>query len=202
MRWILLIGIVIVVVIVIFLNKNSKDGNTDQALSTNNQPVISQSFVRNSVQFFDGFLSLCDKHQVKGSASLIHLETATQEIKAKLECQIFSIDGEHADEFFETLKYAWERAKDEKTEPMERIHAGEVFMKSFYGCDDLHYTYVEIDEYDFGHPDVTLSCDISLFTIEGAKWETNLSAIKQELNNKWPAAQIDVSKGGLVVKAS
>ena len=75
-------------------------------------------------------------------------------------------------------------------------------MKSFYGCDDLHYAFIDIDEYAFGDPDVIISCDTSLFTMEGAKWEANLNAIKQELNQKWPTAKIDVGKGGLVIEAT
>ena len=202
MSWIILVGIVIAVVVTIAFLSKSSGGNTKQTSSSNNLSEISQSFVKNSVQFFSGFLSLCDKHQVVGNAALLHQGIATQEIKAKLECQFYSIDGEHADEFFNALKYAWERAKSEKNEPLERIHTGETFMKSFYDCDDLHYAYIEIDEYEFGHPEVSLSWDISLFTMNGAKWEENLSAIKQELNIKWPAAKIEVGKGGLIVKVN
>lgn len=200
MGWILLI--VIVVVVIIFATKNSSNIKTDQISFSNNQSAISQSFVRNSVQFFDGFLSLCGKHQVTGSAYLLYQGTATQEIKFKLECLFFSIDGEDADQFFTTKKYAWENAKAEKDDPIERMHAGEAFMKSLYGLEELHHAYMAIDEYNFEHANVSLSCDTSLFTVDGVKLEANLGSIKQELNKKWPTAIIEIGKGGITIKAS
>lgn len=201
MGWIFLIGIAIVAGVV-FLSNSSQSGNKSQVSSSNNQSAISQDFVKNSVQFFDGYLSLCDKHQVLGTASLLQQGTATHEIKAQLKCKLYTIDDEHAEWFFSVKKMAWENAKNEVNDPIERIHAGDAFMKSFYGCDDLHYAFNDIDEYIFGDPDVIISCDISLFTMEGAKWEANLNAIKQELNKKWPTAKIDVGKGGLIVEAN
>ena len=200
MGWILLIGIVIVVVV--FLSNSLESGNTSHLSASNNQSVISWNFVKEAVKFFDGYLSLCDKHQVLGTASLLQQGTATHEIKAQLKCKLFTVDGEHAEWFFSVKKMAWENAKNEVNDPIERIHAGDAFMKSFYGCDDLHYAFNDIDEYTFGDPDVIISCDISLFTMEGAKWEANLNAIKQELNKKWPTAKIDVGKGGLIVEVN
>lgn len=200
MGWVLFIGVV-VVAIIIFLCNSSEDENTSHVSSSSNQSAISKDFVEHSVKFFDGFLSLCNKHQVLGTATLLQQGTATHEIKAQLRCKLYTIDDEHAEWFFSVAKIGWESAKNKMNDPIDRIHAGETFMKLLYGSDDLHYAFVAIDEYTFGDPDVIVSCDTNLFTMEGAKWEENLRAIKQELSKKWPAAKIEGSKGGLIVKA-
>lgn len=201
MGWVLFIGVVVVAVVV-FLSNSSEGEKTSHVSSSNNQSAISKDFVEHAVKFFDGFLFLCDKHQVLGSATLLQQGTATHEIKAQLRCKLFTIDDEHAEWFFSVAKIGWENAKNKMNDPIDRIHAGEMFMKSLYGCDDLHYAFVDIDEYTFGDPDVIISCDTSLFTMKGAKWEANLNAIKEDLNKKWPAAKIDVGKGGIIVKAN
>ena len=201
MGWFLFIGVIVVAAFV-FLCNSSEGGNSSLVLSSNNQSAISRDFVEHSVKFFDGFLSLCDKHRVLGRATLLQQGTATHEIKAQLRCKLYTIDDEHAEWFFSVAKIGWENAKNKMDDPIDRIHAGETFMKSFYGCDDLHYAFIDIDEYAFGDPDVIIYCNTSLFTMEGAKWEANLNAIKQELNKKWPTAKIDVGKGGLVIEAT
>ena len=204
MVWFVLIGVAIAIVVALrklYNEANADVVNTNHVRLSNSQPVIDQNFVKEAVQFFDGFLTFCAQHRVLGRASLLQQGTAEHWVEAQLKCKFFTIDDEHAEYFFSVKKIGWENAKKE-VDLSDRIHAGDAFMKSVYGCDDLHYAYTDIDEYIFGDPDVVISCETSLFTMEGAKWEANLNAIRQELRTKWPNATIKTGMGGIVVEAN
>ena len=103
MGWFLFIGVIVVAAFV-FLCNSSEGGNSSLVSSSNNQSAISRDFVEHSVKFFDGFLSLCDKHRVLGGATLLQQGTATHEIKAQLRCKLYTIDDEHAEWFFLSQK--------------------------------------------------------------------------------------------------
>ena len=164
--------------------------NQEKSVSTNNPSnasEIAKDFANEAIQFFDGYLCLCQHHSVKGNCSVLSTGVEDGVISARIECRVIQIDNEHADEVFRTLR------DDE-------------MIKSFFGCAELHYAFTEVDEYTFEDGWAIISFERSVYILwggkpSGIKWMPTLQYIRQELQRKWPNASIDVGNSGIIVEA-
>lgn len=160
----------------------------------NNPASIDPGFVYNAVSFFDGYLSLCNKHSVIGNSTLSLISKHEGELQAVLSCTLFSIDGEHACEALNVLKMAFPDGHG-------WIKNSEEVMAEYFGTSSLHWTFTEPENFRIQNSEVIISSDVTLFMFGGAKWETTVSAIKNKLLEKWPKCSIAIGKSGLIVKA-
>ena len=201
MIWIILI--IATIVFVIYSKNRSNSGDSPKTYSIESAEV-NKSFSREAIQFFDNYLSLCKNHSVTAVCHLSYIGKDEFGINTKMECIITAIDGEHGDEAFGMIKRCWTQLRQEKMRSGDYsavTHAGDGYIKQYFGCDDLHYVFTEADEYQFENRQVIMSFERPMFTREGAKWYPTLSFIKQELQKKWENATITVGEGGILVKA-
>ena len=186
---IIFLCIIACVVIYLVLQFTGKSGEK-KSVSTNNPSnasEIAKDFANEAIQFFDGYLCLCQHHPVKGNCSVLSTGVEDGVISARIECRVIQIDNEHADEVFRTLR------DDE-------------MIKSFFGCAELHYAFTEVDEYTFEDGWAIISFERSVYILwggkpSGIKWMPTLQYIRQELQRKWPNASIDVGNSGIIVEA-
>lgn len=200
MSWVILI--VVVVVVIYYLNKSKTKAGAAK-IYTLESPEVGKDFASEAVKFFDNYLCLCKNHSVMAVCSLLALGTDEFGVKTKMECVITAIDGEHGDEVFGMIGREWSRLRQEKMAEGDYsavTYAGDGYIKDYFGCEDLHYAFTEADEYQFENGQAIMAFERTLFTRNGVKWEPTLSAIKQELLKRWPNANVDVGKSGIIVK--
>lgn len=201
---IILLLVVVVIIIVCIVNSGSGESNIVYSMDS---PEVESHYVRETVHFFDGYLSLCAKHSVSGSCSaLAQSENERGDLNTKLKCVIIDIDKERGCDKFREIQRIWTLRRKEILDRDgyeaygAALQAGDNYIKEYFGCEDLHWVYTEADEYQFNDLEVIISYDLSLFTLCGAKWAPTLSVIKQEILKKWENATVDVGPGGIIVK--
>lgn len=170
-------------------NKDSRGKSSCSAslnMSIGNIEKVDKDYANEAIQFFDGYLSLCKKHKVIGMCALSFTGRDEFSIKTKMKCCITAIDDNHGDEEFKTLKRLW--SED-----------GDSFIKSYFGCLNLHYVFCDADEYQFNNGQAIMAFERAFFT-RGGEWLPTLKYIREELQKKWHDIQISVDKGGIVVK--
>ncbi len=206
MIWILFLAASLFLLYIVLRGKKS---NTNYNTNINNTYAIdsievNKDYAKGAINFFDSYLSLCKKHSIVGVCNLLSVETDDLGIKTKMECIISAVDGEHADEAFDMVKRVWTQIRQEKKNSGDysaATYAGDSYIKSYFGCEDLHYIFTGVDEYQFDNSQVIISFEKYMFTREGAKWQPTLYYIKQELHKKWESVNISIDKGGIVVEA-
>lgn len=183
----LLIIIVICVIIYgIYVSNRNSDNENNNSYSISSQEV-DKGYVEQTVKFFNSYLSLCANHNVNAICTLSQLSNDDYGINTKLECVFVAIDGEHADETFSYIQRAWKTSGDD-------------VIKSFFGCEDLHYAFTETDEYEIMENGQTIiKIERPLCTHFGAKWNPTLLVIKQELSKIWPNVNIKITQVGMIV---
>ena len=155
------------------------------------------------INFFDSYLSLCKVHSVGAACGFHSVGKDDMGVRVKAECIIVEIDGEHGDEAFRGLKDRWmltkRREKATAEDPLAGIHAGDNYVRDYFGCKNLHSAFLEVDEYHFEGIQAMMTFEIVFFTTFGAKWDVTLQYIQQELKKKWPNAVVSVGKQGMSV---
>lgn len=180
----------------------SKENVRNNMYSTSIEDV-SKDFANEAIKFFDNYLCLCKNHSVMAVCSLLAVGQDEFGIKTKAECVITAIDGEHGDETFDMVKRVWSQLIQEKIgedDNTNATRAGAGYIKEYFGCEDLHYTFLNADEYVLENGQAIIFYERTMFTTSGAKWQPTLYFIKQELQKKWANAKIDIGEGGIIVK--
>ena len=181
MVWIVIL--VIIIGLVFFAKSKLNNVNANKIYSTDSIEV-NENYANSSIKFFDSYLSLCNKHAVIGVCHLLSIGTVEFGIKTKMECIITAIDGKHGDEAFDMVKRVWTQLKQEKMssgDPVAAISAGDSYIMQYFGCEDLHHAFADVDEYQFKNGQAIISFEREMFTHEGAKWQPTLLYIKQKL---------------------
>ena len=196
-----LILIIIVGVIVYFYNKNSEE-NADNVLYSLDSSEVDKNYAREAVDFFNGYLSLCENHTVIAVCSLTRTTADEFGINTELKCTITAVDNEHGDEVFSNIQNNWVslRQREFNLENYSAVtNAGDTFVKNFFGCENLHYVFTEADEYEFRNGQAIMKFERPINTHHGGKWNPTIIVIKQELLKLWPNANIKISQGGMIV---
>lgn len=201
MMWIIVLIVIGVVIFVVKAENNN--ATSENQSSTTSLAEVNNEYANEAFKFFDGYLCLCNKHSVLG---VCHLHAVGKEqcgIATKMECIVSSIDNEHGDEAFNTLKMVWSQLRQEKMSQGDYsavTYAGDGYIKKYFGCEDLHYVFTEADEYQFKNGQVIMSFNRMMFTSHGEKWKPTLLNIMQKVQAKWPNAKIDIGENGIIIK--
>lgn len=206
--FLLLLAVVVVLVIMAVVSK-SQEATTVQSANVSQKPMaintaeVSENFARSMINFFDSYLCLCKVHSVGAVCGFHSLGKDDMGIRVKAECIIVAIDGEHGNEAFRGLEDRWMIAKQREKaitgDPLAGIHAGDNYVRDYFGCKNLHSVFLEVDEYQFEGIQAMMAFETVFFTTFGAKWDITLRYIQQELKKKWPNAVVSVGKQGMSV---
>lgn len=186
------VAVIIVFLLWFFYNNQ----NNTQATSAGK---VNSNFVETAFSFFDGYLSFCQNHNVVGKAILVILGRETSGINVKMQCDIQYIDNKKAYEELNVLKLSWSKIKRNKENYQDSSLAGDEYIQSYFGCDNLHWVFTEIDEYDFNYPNVSMSFESTMFTLNGESWGATLISIEQEILKKYPNTTICIDNNGIAV---
>jgi len=193
-----LILVVIVVAVVVYLQKHISDPGPSP------KSVIAKDYANEAIQFFDNYLTLCQKHSVVGIGNLFGNEIDDMgNNKTRIECTIIAVDDERADDVFDRIKRKCTELSEEKMSSGDYFaaaHAGDSYIEEYFGCENLHYAYTEADDWEFENREVIISFERTIYAHSGAKLQPTLSFIKQELQNKWENVTIDIGRNGMSVK--
>ena len=182
----LIIIIIGVIIYAIYVSNQNSDNENNESYSISSTEV-DKNYVEQAVKFFNGYLSLCANHNVNAVCTLSQLSNDDFGINTKLECLFIAIDGEHAEETFSYMRV------------ISRT-SGEDAIKNFFGCEDLHYAFIEADEYEImENGQAIIKYERPLCTHFGAKWNPTLIVIKQELLKTWSSANIKITSAGMIV---
>ena len=205
---------ILLVVIGVFLffalrditSKNEDNGNGINENKSNSE--IDYDFVQEVVSFLGGYLALCNKYRVQGHAYVSTQETNEFGYKCDIGCHIFTLENEKATDSLVWIKWRYSEMltalRGEGYDAWKLKRDGfEVYMKETYiGMDkDLHWVFSDPDEWKFHEEtnDVTIGFDRQFFFSHG-KWNPTLAAIKNELKQKFPDADIQVHNYGIMIK--
>lgn len=199
--WILVV-IVVVIGVIFFYNAVLKDlGDSDDEDSDSK---IDTNCVHEAVRFLSSYLLLCKKHSVIGLCYITIGESDDAGCKVDGDCIIFSIDGEHAEDYFSYILLERDRALCELKKSYEAYQTAidqvENRIKCYFGSDALHYVFIDPDEYHFNDSDITFHYEGKLFTFGGFQRGPTLNAIVDEISSKFPDAEIKRGKYGVGVK--
>ncbi len=208
----LLFLIAVVVFIIIMVANNSQKGvsqitaqstSVSQKFLAINMAEVSGNFASSMINFFDSYLCLCKVHSVGAVCGFHSLGKDDMGIRVKAECIIVAIDGEHGNEAFRGLEDRWMLAKQREKaiagDPLAGIHAGDNYVRDYFGCKNLHSVFLEVDEYQFEGIQAMMAFETVFFTTFGAKWDITLRYIQQELKKKWPNAVVSIGAQGMSV---
>lgn len=199
--WILVV-IVVVIGAIFFYHAVSKD--LDDLDDEDSDSKIDTNCVHEAVQFLGSYLSLCKKRSVMGHAYIKIGESDDTGCKVEGDCIIFLIDGEHAEDYFSYILLERDRALCELKKSYEAYQTAidqvENRIKCYFGSDDLHYVFIDPDEYHFNGSDITFHYEGKLFTFCGFQRGPTLNAIVAEVSNKFPDVKIERGKYGVSVK--
>lgn len=206
--FLLLLAVVVVLVIMAVVSK-SQEATTVQSANVSQKPTaintseVSNNFASSMITFFNSYLCLCKVHSVGAVCGFHSLGKDDMGIRVKAECIIVAIDGEHGNEAFRGLEDRWMIAKQREKaitgDPLAGIHAGDNYVRDYFGCKNLHSVFLEVDEYQFEGIQAMMAFETVFFTTFGAKWDITLRYIQQELKKKWPNAVVSVGKQGMSV---
>ncbi len=195
--------IVIVVVIIFIVKKVNSDDTNSPTSNTGRSDIVDKNYARNAIKFFDSYLSLCQKHEVLGICGVYYEDNEDGIVKTKLECVVTAINGEHGDEAFELIQRVWTMKRETVMNTgnyQDVVDAGDDYIKSYFGCDEIHWLFTEADEYQFQNGQAIITGESSLFTFYGAKWQETLRFIKTEIEKKWKNVTISIGQGGMTVE--
>lgn len=206
--FLLLLAVVVVLVIMAVVSK-SQEATTVQSANVSQKPTaintseVSGNFASSMINFFDSYLCLCKVHSVGAVCGFHSLGKDDMGIRVKAECIIVAIDGEHGNEAFRGLEDRWMIAKQREKaitgDPLAGIHAGDNYVRDYFGCKNLHSVFLEVDEYQFEGIQAMMAFETVFFTTFGAKWDITLRYIQQELKKKWPNAVVSIGAQGMSV---
>lgn len=206
--FLLLLAVVVVLVIMAVVSK-SQEATTVQSANVSQKPTaintseVSENFARSMITFFNSYLCLCKVHSVGAVCGFHSLGKDDMGIRVKAECIIVAIDGEHGNEAFRGLEDRWMIAKQREKaitgDPLAGIHAGDNYVRDYFGCKNLHSVFLEVDEYQFEGIQAMMAFETVFFTTFGAKWDVTLRYIQQELKKKWPNAVVSIGTQGMSV---
>ncbi len=206
--FLLLLAVVVVLVIMAVVSK-SQEATTMQSANVSQKPTVinmsevSNNFASSMITFFNSYLCLCKVHSVGAVCGFHSLGKDDMGIRVKAECIIVAIDGEHGNEAFRGLEDRWMIAKQREKaitgDPLAGIHAGDNYVRDYFGCKNLHSVFLEVDEYQFEGIQAMMAFETVFFTTFGAKWDITLRYIQQELKKKWPNAVVSIGAQGMSV---
>lgn len=163
-----------------------------------------KSYVKESVEFFNSYLSLCAKHSVQGYAYLKELEDHEFGVNTEVACQLFRVDGDDAADAFWSIPNIYRKQQLAELQKSYKDYQAatqvlETHIRSFFGCTDLHYVFLDPDEYKFDNSAVRFEYERQIFKNQG-KWRATMYVIKKELLEKWPNASVEIREKSIFVK--
>jgi len=181
-----------------------KETATDPSKPYSSKSAVAKDYANEAIKFFDNYLTLCQKHSVVGISDLLGVEIDDKgNIKTRIKCTIIAVDDERADDVFDGIKrICTERSKEKmgSGDYFAAAHAGDSYIEEYFGCENLHYAYTEVDDWEFEDREVIISFEKTICNYSGEKLQPTLSFIKQELQNKWENVTIDIGRNGMSVK--
>lgn len=210
----LIIIVIIVICIVVGSNtsnsggKMGKGSNPIQEEMSIDSPGVSKKFSNVAIKFFDGFLSLCKAHQITGHAYVQEVDATNQSaLDFVIFCEIFNIDGEPAADVFDVQRRIFlnkrnsiRQGTDDVLDCSRKIEEyRDSLMRNFFQCEDLFYSFCEVEEYEYNESSVVIKCNYSIFRQFGDAPDKTFCYIKQELLKAWPRAKVEVGKHGMTV---
>lgn len=198
-----MLWILIIVVLVLVVWKKATSSSLENRVYSEDNAEINANFARGAIQFFDSYLSLCHKHSVRGVCGLCQQGSDGFGINAELVCVITSVDRKYGEEAFQDLADECNlvyREKKISEDALAAIKAKDNYIKNYFGCDDIHCSFTEIEAYQFDSRQAKVSYESKMITSFGAKWQPTLYYIKQELLKKWEHANIEIGKDGMTVE--
>ena len=199
---IIVIGVIIYGLYVYYRDVESEKANENMKSYSLDSSEVDKNYAEEAIKFFNGYLSLCANHTVIAVCSLSRTTDDDFGINTEFNCTITAIDDEHGDEAFLNIQNNWLNLRQKQFD-LENysavVHAGDDFIKNFFGCKDLHYAFTEADEYKFTNSQTVIKHEFPVNTHHGAKWNPTLVVIKQELLKLWPNANIKIAQAGMIV---
>ena len=130
----IIIVLCLIGIVIYFVKSQNKDSNT------NSVGKVDEKFVESTLDFYDGFASLCNNHTAKGIFSLNLSEENSNWAEFEMQCSFFSIDGEHATDKFESVKLVYSNIKRESKNWEEGNDAySQQFYSKFYSFEHYYF---------------------------------------------------------------
>ena len=163
---------------------------------------IGTNAVSTAVEFFSGFLSLCQAHAVIGNAGMSSLGKNTTGLDIELDAKIISIDGRHAKDALEVVLMSRQIAIDncpaDADYSMRSKAADEVLLR-YFETDKLYFSFLDSDEYRYDGDMVIFQAKTAVFPEIGEKLIPTMREIERRLLEKWPQAKISIGNYGMSV---
>lgn len=174
--------VVAVIIIVIYKFDNKKSGSA--FAQVNNE----------AIKFFNSYLSLCKKHSVEG---FCYYNIYKEKRYVKMGCRIDVIDGKTATRELYEVRKIWNDLQHQKMNLSNATNADK-YIKKYFGCEDLHYLFANVNNYRFNIGVVIMGDEhqliYPLYDNNNKAWKKPFKLIKEKLQRKWKTENIYISE--------
>lgn len=162
-------------------------------------PVVDSALICSALQFFDNYLCLCRRYRVVGHAQLLFPDTGGRCRRVLFKCTLFSLDGKRAASVFRTLHHAATQAWQAQACLEYARIAQRQCITDFFGTVDLHESFLQLSQYRFGDPEVTVSAAAPSSLCHDTPFRPTLLLLRRELLQRHPAVRVIIEADTLSV---